>query len=168
VNDPTEQAKLEQAFRGLKTRHDVAALLGVNRRSLAYQVFRHPKPYISFDIKKRSGGMRTISAPNPSLKKIQRSLSKYLYAVYRTRNPVHGFALERSIATNGDVHLDKRYILKIDLNDFFDTIHIGRVIGLFEKVFHFNKDVATLESAEFSATFWRPVTCAHSRRATVR
>jgi hypothetical protein len=25
-----------------------------------------------------------------------------------------------------------------------------------------------LESAEFSATFWRPVTCAHSRRATVR
>ena len=24
------------------------------------------------------------------------------------------------------------------------------------------------ESAEFSATFWRPVTCAHSRRATVR
>jgi hypothetical protein len=26
----------------------------------------------------------------------------------------------------------------------------------------------TLESAEFSATFWRPVTCAHSRRATVR
>ena len=25
-----------------------------------------------------------------------------------------------------------------------------------------------LESAEFSATFWRLVTCAHSRRATVR
>jgi hypothetical protein len=25
-----------------------------------------------------------------------------------------------------------------------------------------------LESAEFSATFWRPVTCAHSCRATVR
>ena len=27
---------------------------------------------------------------------------------------------------------------------------------------------SVLESAEFSATFWRPVTCAHSRRATVR
>ncbi len=25
-----------------------------------------------------------------------------------------------------------------------------------------------LESAEFSATFWRLLTCAHSRRATVR
>jgi hypothetical protein len=26
----------------------------------------------------------------------------------------------------------------------------------------------TLDSAEFSATFWRFVTCTHSRRATVR
>jgi RNA-directed DNA polymerase len=144
VKNPTDQTEFEQAFRGWKTRDDVAVLLGVNRRSLAYQVFRHPKQYICFDIKKRSGGMRMISAPNPSLKEIQRSLSKYLYTVYRTRNPVHGFALGRSIATNGDVHLDKRYILKIDLTDFFDTIHIGRVIGLFEKVFHFNKDVAIL------------------------
>jgi hypothetical protein len=32
----------------------------------------------------------------------------------------------------------------------------------------FNGDYIVLESAEFSATFWRPVTCAHSRRATVR
>jgi uncharacterized membrane protein YfcA len=29
-------------------------------------------------------------------------------------------------------------------------------------------DIYLLESAEFSVTFWRPVTCAHSRRATVR
>jgi chromosome partitioning protein len=28
--------------------------------------------------------------------------------------------------------------------------------------------IGLLESAEFSATFWRSVTCAHSRRATVR
>jgi hypothetical protein len=32
----------------------------------------------------------------------------------------------------------------------------------------FRRRLLDLESAEFSATFWRPVTCAHSRRATVR
>jgi hypothetical protein len=33
---------------------------------------------------------------------------------------------------------------------------------------HYEGYLTVLESAEFSATFWRPVTCAHSRRATVR
>ena len=144
MNDVNGAAELEKAFRGLKSRAEVAALLRVSRLKLAYQVYRHPKPYFDFQIKKRSGGTRTISAPNNSLKEIQRELNAYLYAVYRTRPSVHGFAVERNIVSNAKGHFNKRYILKIDLKDFFDTIHIGRVIGLFEKVFHFDKPVAML------------------------
>ena len=34
--------------------------------------------------------------------------------------------------------------------------------------YYFRRVMVILESAEFSVTFWRLVTCAHSRRATVR
>jgi hypothetical protein len=43
-------------------------------------------------------------------------------------------------------------------------VRLGGIYSL-ERI---SKESLDLESAEFSATFWRPVTCAHSRRATVR
>lgn len=49
----------------------------------------------------------------------------------------------RSIVSNATVHKNKNCVLNIDLKDFFDTIHIGRVIGLFKsKPFCFNADIA--------------------------
>jgi hypothetical protein len=55
---------------------------------------------------------------------------------------------------------------------YLDGDHYSRPMNTFLNNFsdRMNKVPAAelLESAEFSATFWRPVTCAHSRRATVR
>ena len=57
---------------------------------------------------------------------------------------VHGYALDKSIRTNAKVHCRRRWVVNIDLKDFFPSMHFGRVRGLFlSKPFGFNEQVAT-------------------------
>lgn len=57
---------------------------------------------------------------------------------------VHVFAKEHSIKTNATVHKDANYIVNIDLKNFFDNIHFGRVRGMFMKpLFNFSDYIAT-------------------------
>lgn len=46
------------------------------------------------------------------------------------RSAAHGFAPEKSIATNAMGHTRCRWLLNVDLKDFFPTIHFGRVRGM--------------------------------------
>ena len=58
-----------------KTLHDVADLLRYKPKSLSYVVYKMPVKYTTFTVPKRSGGVRTISAPYPQLKLLQGRLS---------------------------------------------------------------------------------------------
>jgi RNA-directed DNA polymerase len=89
--------------------------------------------------------VRTIKSPNHKLKHLQRQLKEVLYEIYTPRSSTHGFLPERSIVTNAREHLGKKFVFNIDLKDFFDTIHFGRVKHLFtSKPFHFTDNVATI------------------------
>ena len=137
-------SKLE-ALRKIKTKSEFAALLGIEASNLTYvlYVLKPSTQYISFKIGKKSGGERTISAPTDRLKYIQSSLSKLLQDCRDEINATktegskykatlsHGFVRERSIITNAMMHLNKRYVLNIDLQDYFDSFNFGRVRGFF-------------------------------------
>jgi RNA-directed DNA polymerase len=123
--------ELKAGFSALASRASVAALLGVSERDLVYLLYRGGKKYESFDLPKKSGGMRRISAPTSSIKILQKRLNQVLRTVYAPRSGVHGFTLGRSIVTNADRHVKKRLVLNIDLEDFFPCIHFGRVRGMF-------------------------------------
>lgn len=90
--------------------------------------------YTRFQIAKAGGNNRSISAPNDRLKYLQRQLAKLLDLLYPVRNSVHGFVLGKSVKTNAAAHLRKRYILNVDLKNFFPSITEGRVKGLLEAV----------------------------------
>ena len=49
------------------------------------------------------------------------------------RSLAHGFERERSIITNASLHKRRRYVLNLDLQDFFPSINFGRVRGFFSK-----------------------------------
>lgn len=125
--------ELKQEFLNLKTSRDVARLLEVSYDRLIYHLYRVPKEsrYVEFSVPKKSGGFRTISAPSSGLKILQRKLSQVLYSVYEPKATIHGFVPGRSIITNAERHLHKRFVLNIDLLDFFGSIHFGRVRGVF-------------------------------------
>lgn len=124
--------ELISAFRSLRTRADVADLLEVPERHLVYLLYRMPEAtrYRTFLVKKRTGGTRTIQRPHRSLAQVQRKLNLVLRLVYSPRPSAHGFVEERSILTNSLNHTGKRFVLNIDLQDFFPSINFGRVRGL--------------------------------------
>lgn len=138
------------------TREELAFLLEIPLQKLTFILYKLKVDncYRTFNIPKRSGGFRTISAPLPGLKSIQFSLFKKLLickddidsSLHRTPNISHGFEKGRSIFTNAKNHRNKRIVLNIDLENFFPSIHFGRVKGFFEKNFYFKlpPNIATI------------------------
>ena len=98
--------------------------------------------YQTFPIPKRDGSQRWIEDPNPPLKKIQRSLNLLLQGVYyfHRTDAAYGFLVNasddsrpRTILTNARQHIGKKYLLNVDLEDFFHQIKTERVIEIFER-----------------------------------
>lgn len=85
------------------------------------------KKYINFDIPKKTGGVRTITAPDKFLKKIQRRINLLMCLFFEAKSAAHGFVEERSIVSNAKIHVGKKHILNVDLKDFFPSIHFGRI-----------------------------------------
>lgn len=138
------------ALKNAKSLHDVAHILGYKPKSLSYVIYKMPGKYETFTVPKKTGGVRTISAPCPELKLLQRRLSDGLQNCWDEINtekkitkPIsHGFRKGASILTNAAVHRGRRFVFNVDIKDFFDSINFGRVYGFFVK----NKDFALTES----------------------
>jgi RNA-directed DNA polymerase len=125
---------------------DLARLLRFTPKGLSYVLYNTEpaQKYSTFEIPKRKGGTRSISAPKGALKLLQHNLANLLYdcrdeieakrpAKPRHRALSHGFRRGQSIFTNASEHKNRRYVLNLDLHDFFPTFNFGRVRGFFIK-----------------------------------
>ena len=102
-----------------------------------------PNKYKSFQIKKKSGGTRVISAPCYQLSIILYLLNIVFKAIYTPSQSAMGFAEGKSIVDNASVHTGHRYLLNIDLKDFFPSIPQARVWARLQcKPFGFNREIA--------------------------
>lgn len=126
----------------LQNKRDIATALDIEYKELTYILYgrKTDNLYITFEIPKRNGGVRTIEAPLEPLKSVQKSIANELYSELRKYYPdnlqlyyAHGFVKGKGIISNATVHRNKKYILTIDLENFFDSFHFGRVKGYFEK-----------------------------------
>jgi retron-type reverse transcriptase len=99
--------------------------------------------YTQFNIPKKSGGVRTISAPSKTLKHILRGVNIILQSVFEPAGYVMGFTPGRSIITNAELHKNSDYVFNIDLKDFFPSINKSRVwVCLTLPPFNLNSKVA--------------------------
>lgn len=130
-------------FCDITTRNELADFLEIPRSKLTHILYVQ-KPdnyYTSFDIPKKQGGVRQINAPTGDLKEIQRELADALWNyqknIWENRGITpcisHAFEKKKSIITNAQIHRNKRIIINMDLENFFDSFHFGRVQGFFEK-----------------------------------
>jgi len=100
------------------------------------------KLYSRVNIPKRNGSQRKIFIPNENLLKLQRRLKIILDDSYNPHRNATGFIKNKNIVDNASIHVNKKYILNMDLENFFETITAGRVFAMFEKYFKItNKDV---------------------------
>jgi RNA-directed DNA polymerase len=136
------------------SRIELAQLIGYKPASLTSIIYKTDplQKYTTFTIDKKSGGTRTIKAPIHKLKKLQSHLSDLLYQCLETiekgqaAKPISfGFRRDRSIVENAARHKRRRWVLNLDLEDFFPTFNFGRVRGYFlkDKAFQLNEEVAT-------------------------
>ncbi|WP_256214326.1 reverse transcriptase domain-containing protein [Pseudomonas sp. URIL14HWK12:I6] len=123
----------EQAaeYKVLSNKH-MAQILGVKTSVLAYYAYYLPdnKKYNSFNIAKRGGGFRLIEAPNKRLKDLQRIIAEYLGGYYKPRACVFAYVGKRGIVEHASVHVCQRWLLRLDLKDFFHSITAPRLAGL--------------------------------------
>lgn len=90
--------------------------------------------YSHFKLSKRSGGYRTISAPNATLLNLQKIIYKRILLSVNVHPASMGFRQNISVTHNAKAHLGNEQILKADIVDFFGSIKKYRIIKAFEKI----------------------------------
>lgn len=92
--------------------------------------------YTTHRIPKRRGGYRTIFEPSESLKKIQRRiLTNYLYDLTPSFY-VKSYIVGMNLLDNARVHVGKKLIVKMDIENFFDSVDFLKV---YDTVFGLDK-----------------------------
>ena len=145
----TYPEKLEQ-FKSMSTVLDVVQFLSVRVNELDQLVIN--SPYYTFEIPKKSGGVRIITAPEEALKKVQQTILKQLAEIYPKPSSVYGFvAMDDSeelvcpIVANAANHVNKKYILTVDIKHFFESIKTKEVFQLFTNApFHYSEKIALI------------------------
>jgi len=134
INVRTDE-ETEKLFYDMHSREDVADVLQIEDKSLRYFLYaiKPDNMYTEFSIPKKNGKERKISAPSKKLKGIQRKLADVLNLVYKVKPAAYGFVKDKNVLQNANNHSKRKYVLNIDLKDFFTQIHFGRVRGLFMK-----------------------------------
>jgi RNA-directed DNA polymerase len=119
----------------LRSARDVAAYFEARLGRMLWTLYKAPENvrYRAFEIPKRTGGMRPIHAPHGLLRELQDKMKADLDRLYQPHPSAHGFIAAKSVASNAKPHVGKRWVLNVDLEDFFPTINFGRVRGLFLK-----------------------------------
>ncbi|TYG33636.1 RNA-directed DNA polymerase [Lonepinella koalarum] len=122
--------------------------LNITPQQFSYIVYKveDSKKYQTFTILKKSGDDRIIQKPHNSLKEIQKSIANILmHCVDDIRKDKpnylkcsHAFEWGKSIVSNSEIHINKKFVLNIDIADFFDSIHYGRIKGFFVSDYYFS------------------------------
>jgi RNA-directed DNA polymerase len=106
-----------------------------------------------FSIPKKRGGHRTIENPCAELKDFHRSFNRQLQCLYALLQPECAFgfitAIEgmptKNIYTNACQHLNKPYLINMDIKDFFTNTKSSEIVKLFKAApFEYNDELANL------------------------
>lgn len=105
------------------------------------------KRYKDFEIPKKSGGTRKISAPVEGLKIILKCMNMILQEIYEPSKYAMGFTKNRSVVDNAKRHINQNYVFNIDLKDFFPSITRARICARLKvKPFELSDDIARMIS----------------------
>ncbi len=105
----------------------LATMIGVNKGFVWSLLNRTHRYYRRFKIPKGKGKSRIIVAPRVALKIIQKWLSFHLQRAYRPPAHVFGFVPGRSHVLAAREHCEARWVLSVDIENFFPSTPIETV-----------------------------------------
>jgi RNA-directed DNA polymerase len=131
-------------FKNLTDFEEIATLLEIPVELLWKVLIKNKQSnYRMFKLRKKNGDERTIYSPASNLAILQKKLAYILSLNFNEHHRSHGFVKKRSIVTNAAIHINKKFILNFDLENFFESIKFRRVRYMFMAYFKFNEGVAT-------------------------
>lgn len=106
--------------------------------------------YTEFQIPKSSGGYRTIEAPTEELKAIQRYMANFMLNTLKlyAHDSAYAYVKGRSIKNAVERHQTNKsnWFLKLDLTDFFGSIHQGSLSNKLSSLYQFKQMTTTVKS----------------------
>lgn len=96
-------------------------------------VRKAPHSYRTYGIPKHDGTMRRIDHPSAELKILQYWMIERVLRHLPVHEAVHSYRTGRSIVTHADQHRRSRYLIRMDLENFFPSITGGDVRSLLKK-----------------------------------
>ncbi|HVF61766.1 MAG TPA: reverse transcriptase family protein [Thermoanaerobaculia bacterium] len=99
----------------------LAQKLGVSKEELRTMASEAGRHYREFTLK-RGDKTRVIRPADPALKRLQKRIYRRLLRPLPMPTWLHGGIQHRSPLTNASVHLGKRYVVRLDIVEFFDRI----------------------------------------------
>lgn len=133
----------------IEARKSVSKRLNIPDKLLTY-IFHKRIEYFykEIQIPHKSGKIRKINAPNDKLKSVQKEILKWFIEFFESEGLStsfsHGFEKNKSIITNAKIHVNKKYVINLDLENFFNSFHFGRVRGYLSKNFNISIEEATV------------------------
>lgn len=115
--------------------YDPTYVLGAARSTEYY--------YRYYVIPKKSGKLREIAEPLPSLKEIQRWILENILDNVKINAAAKAFRKKTSIIDNARFHRGQEYVLTVDVKDFFPSISPKRVFKVFERI-GYSKNVCSI------------------------
>jgi len=107
--------------------YQLADFFKISRYELFTQVKNCDNSYTCHTIKKKNGGSRKIEAPDERLKFMQRRILDRILSVYPVSEYATAYRTGYNISNNASPHCGKKYLLKLDLYDFFGSITFYQV-----------------------------------------
>jgi RNA-directed DNA polymerase len=120
----------------MKTFDKFANEIGFNKQTLDNYITFADNYYNTYFISKKDRKKhRRIDSPSYELKSIQRWILHNLFYDIEVSSRANGFIKERGIKRNAQFHLQKRFLLTIDVQNFFPSISQQMVFNALNKYF---------------------------------
>ena len=116
--------------------------------------------YKHFTIPKASGGIRHIYHPAKPLKAVQRWLQSRIVTRWTVHNAAAAYRKGRNIADHARLHLGSRYLLHLDLVDFFESITASDIHAYIQ---HHTREVVPSGWADSDTELFVQLVCLNGR-----
>lgn len=149
--DPVRAADMVLTFKDfnpglpfLYDTHQLAHFLSLGRKYLFDFLKYTDREYRTTNIKKKGGGGRTLHVPSRKLKRIQAIILREILDHLPVSPYATAYKKGAVLADNAGPHVGKRYLLKLDITDFFGSIRFDQVYRAAFNANYFPKQVGLM------------------------
>lgn len=105
----------------------LADFFGKTTRNIFHTVRTCDSMYQTVSIPKKSGGYRELSVPDEKLKMYQRKILHRILNYLPISKHATAYHKSATLAQNASAHIGHKYLLKLDITDFFNSITFMQV-----------------------------------------